>query len=307
MNISTLPIKKFTDAVTRYNSFFNSKVWQDVLSTSFNSYSIYVWDDETSDGFALTVFKKWMFSVAYIGFPVGKTISGKEIDVSNLNKLNSIKKDLNFDILRVVSTLKITGKNIFHAGKSFETEIKDLPNWEFDHLKGSLKRDVKKGLRNNILVKNAAKENSQNIYGMYHDTIIRNKGSLRYSPQYFEKIVMLQEPNIHCHIAVQDNKVASFIVTIDNNKSTYYLHGGSLIALRKYRSADILLVQAITNAKEKRMETFNLMSSPEDQPSLVTYKEKWGGVTNIQNTWDVIGNPIKGRILEAVMKLRGLF
>lgn len=306
MNISTLPIKKFTDAVTRYNSFFNSKVWQDVLSTSFNSYSLYVWDDETSDGFALTVFKKWMFSVAYIGFPIGKTILGKEIDVSTLNKLNAIKKDLNFDILRIVKTLKITGKNIFHAGKSFETEIKDLSNWKFDNLKGSLKRDVNKGLRNNILVKNAAKENSRNIYGMYHDTIIRNKGSLRYSSQYFENIVMLQNPNIHCCVAVQDDKVASFIVTIDNNKSTYYLHGGSLIDLRKYRSADVLLSQAITNARDRGMKSFNLMSSPENQTSLVTYKEKWGGTTDIQNTWDVIENPIKGRFLEVAMKLRGL-
>ena len=38
-------------------------------------------------------------------------------------------------------------------------------------------------------------------------------------------------------------------------------------------------------ARDAGCESFNFMSSPADQPSLVQYKEKWGGETRAQRTY----------------------
>lgn len=51
------------------------------------------------------------------------------------------------------------------------------------------------------------------------------------------------------------------------------------MAYRQYSPSDLQFNEAIQSAREDGYERFNLMSSPIDQPSLVKYKEKWGGET----------------------------
>ena len=54
-------------------------------------------------------------------------------------------------------------------------------------------------------------------------------------------------------------------------------------------------------------ESFNFMSSPPNQPSLVRYKEKWGGVTGVHRTYTMklgVAYPLF-RLAEAIARKLG--
>lgn len=306
MKITPTPSTSFTNAVESYNSFFHSTHWQKLLSESFNCFPLYIWDDELDDGFALTIFQKYFFSLGYIGFPLGKTIKDNYITQKHLNKFRKYSKTVNCDILRVLTIENNNLTHVQYAESTFETEIENLQKWELSLLKESLKRNIKKAEKNCIIITKTIHENTQKMYELYQETVKRNKGKIRYNSKYFNNISILKHPNLHCFTAYHKNEIASFIVTVDNNTTTYYLHSMQDLLLQKYRGTDFLLAHAIKSAKERKMERFNMMSSPVNQKSLVAYKEKWGGITSEQKTWDIILHPVIGRILQSAMKLQRL-
>ena len=119
--------------------------------------------------------------------------------------------------------------------------------------------------------------------------MLRNRGGLRYTPAYFEALLRLsqKQPLLRCLGALVDDEVASFLVVACNGTIAYYLHGGSDMRFQTFRPADLLFARAIAWAQDQGMQSFNMMASPAAQTSLVRYKEKWGGRTKDQYTYDV--------------------
>ena len=76
-------------------------------------------------------------------------------------------------------------------------------------------------------------------------------------------------------------------MAILNNKIVHYLHGAIDYEHRKSLPNDLLIYNAILWAKENNAIAFNLMSSPRKQLSLIKYKEKWGGKTSPNITYEL--------------------
>ena len=121
----------------------------------------------------------------------------------------------------------------------------------------------------------------------YEATVRRHTGTLRYNENYFRALVGLSrhEPALRILVAGDGVEVAGFAILVHHAGTAYYLHGGTASAYRQYSPNDLLLNEAIQLAQRDGAECFNLMSSPNDQPSLVKYKEKRGGVTKEHRTY----------------------
>lgn len=102
--------------------------------------------------------------------------------------------------------------------------------------------------------------------------------------------------NLRCLLAFLNEKIIGFVVVGCHGETAYYLHGAMDPTFRKHCTSDRLLFEAIVWAKEKGMNCFNLMSSPSSQPTLIRYKEKWGGVTRGHKVYEL---PIKPLTVQA--------
>ena len=92
----------------------------------------------------------------------------------------------------------------------------------------------------------------------------------------------------------------AFVVTVRHGAEANYLHGGFDAAFAAELPSDRLLLNAITGAQTEGLQIFNMMASPPDQPSLVRFKEKWGGITKAQSSYSVPLRPVKGAALHTL-------
>jgi lipid II:glycine glycyltransferase (peptidoglycan interpeptide bridge formation enzyme) len=175
-----------------------------------------------------------------------------------------------------------------------ETVIENLQSWSLGSVSKNLRRDVKKAQRSGIRVSRASRSVlGGKLYDIYSQTVKRHGGALRYNAGYFQGLLDLAvcQPRLRVLIASLDGHVAGFAVTARHGGTTCYLHGGADPEHRKNSPSDLLLDRAIHDAQRDGSQKFNLMASPDDQPSLVRYKEKWGGVTRDLRTYTVALSP----------------
>jgi lipid II:glycine glycyltransferase (peptidoglycan interpeptide bridge formation enzyme) len=175
-----------------------------------------------------------------------------------------------------------------------ETAITDLGSWDLMAVSKKLRRDIRKANRSGLEISrgvNAAL--GPVLYDMYRQTVMHHGGSLRYTQDYFSALSALagENPAIRLYTARADGDPVGFAVTVQDRETCYYLHGGSLPHARQSSPSDMMLADAIADAREAGSSTFNFMSSPADQPSLVRYKEKWGGETRSQRTYTLRLSP----------------
>ena len=169
-----------------------------------------------------------------------------------------------------------------------ETAITGLQNWEIRDASNNVRRDLKKARNSGLeFLESAGPDLADSVYALYRDTIHRHKGSLRYSHAYFSNLLRLSqaEPKLRVSVALDAGDVVAFNVSAIDGPGSYYLHGGMNPDASSNRPGALLMSAAIHWAREAGCESFNFMSSPADQPSLVQYKEKWGGETRAQRTY----------------------
>ena len=76
-----------------------------------------------------------------------------------------------------------------------------------------------------------------------------------------------------------NDAIAAYTVVALHGRTGYYLHGAFDWSHRELMPSAMLLNEAIEWARLAGCETFNLMSSPKGQDSLIKYKERWGAET----------------------------
>ena len=113
------------------------------------------------------------------------------------------------------------------------------------------------------------------LFDIYSQTVKRHGGSIRYSAVYFQELIKLSavQPRLRVLIATRNTDIAGFLVVARHGDTAYYLHGGATPEFQKSSPSDLLLNNAIHNAQQARSQTFSLMASPPQQPSLIRYKE----------------------------------
>jgi lipid II:glycine glycyltransferase (peptidoglycan interpeptide bridge formation enzyme) len=168
-----------------------------------------------------------------------------------------------------------------------ETAIPDLQDWGHHAVSTNIRRDLKKAAAAGLeLVDAKGADDGARLYEIYAATIKRHRGSLRYNARYFSRLIDLASTRQDLRVitARKHGDIAGFLVLVMDTDTAYYLHGGTNFELPNYHSAPLLFETAIEAAKSRGLRCFNFMSSPADQPTLVQYKEKWGGITRQHKT-----------------------
>lgn len=290
------PPKHWSELCTSHGDLFNSAEWHEVLSQGFGSKTLYGWNKRDSTGITITVFKAGPFRVGYIGFPVGGPVGSR---IETPDEMMSLKKVHFPSALHAVRILASAFRDDLSLALPVqlnpETAIEMLDEWKPD-VDRKLRQDMNKAGRSPIKVVDAADMiSAERIFRIYKETVSRHRGNMRYNKSYFNALLDLSKvcEKLRCLVAILDDKIVGFEVVACHGETGYSLHGCTNPAFKRYSPSDLLTYEAITWAKQQGMKCYNLMASPIDQGSLVKYKEKWGGVTRQQKTYNLVLRPMQ--------------
>ncbi|MDH5260743.1 MAG: GNAT family N-acetyltransferase [Gammaproteobacteria bacterium] len=291
--ISTVRPDHWEQLCDESGAFFSGGAWLDLLASSFKCRTLYVTND--TEGFSVSVFRGGPFHIGYLGFPVGGGV-GKGSAAQTLVEIIGAANNRHMPIcIRIPVSAFGQSPQLDHPFESNpETAIEDLQAWSLARVSKNLRRDIRKAQRSGLDVSLAnSSVNGKELYDIYAQTVKQHGGAIRYNAEYFHELLGLARGNSRLRVllAKQGNKVAGFAVTARHGDTTCYLHGGASLEHRKLSPSDLLLHRAICDAQHDGSQGFNLMASPEDQPSLVRYKEKWGGTTRNLRTYTIVLRP----------------
>jgi len=303
---SVSPHKEYLGLCDKETSLFHSPAWQEVLTAGFGIETLYGWNKQRQIGCAISIFKTAVFRIGFLGFPGGTIIGNQSLNDEFLQQLQHATYERPLHALRFTPSPfrdKVTLPERTETTR--ETAVLDLQAWELTNLSSNIRRDVRKGSRSLDLIEAKTTQDAQIMYQLYQSTIQRKFGQARYSHNYFQALVALSQKSdkIRCILAKTGNEVAGFLGVICSHNTAYYLHGSIAMHLRQLRASDYLLATAMQWAKDEGMEKFDMMASPLNQESLARYKERWGGETELQYTYNIpIVKPM-GQILQSSWQL----
>ena len=278
-------------AWARDKLLFHGEAWTALLESSFNARTQYIWDDTTACGGAVTSFPAGPFRLGFLGFPIGGLVGGDAPDAALIDRWQAQRSELLPVAVRIPVSGFVRAEPLAYPYESTpETAIVDLPSWTLAETSGNHRRDVNKALRSELEVVDARHEDQgDELFGIYADTLKRHSGGLRYNAAYFRGLVSLARANsqVRVMLAQRQGDTAGFVVVARHGSTAFYLHGGIVLQYRREQPSALLLHEAIQWARDIGCESFNLMSSPAGQQSLVWYKEKWGAETREHRTYSM--------------------
>jgi hypothetical protein len=299
------PPPKWKEICQAHYSLFHTSIWQSLLSRSFNVIPLFALGADKKTALALSLFPAGPFRIGYVGFPAGGTIGTQPLTATLAQQLVTADYPTTVHLLKlVVSPFSVPLRLNYSFEETWETAVRDLNDWHEKQLSGSIRRDIRKANKNNVQIKQADPSNAVAFFALYQETIRRHGGVLRYSQTYFRQLLELAQktPQLQCWSAIFNGEVTAFLVMAHEGETVFYLHGAIARAYQQYRSGDLLLSKAIRWAKDEGAREFNMMASPLDQPSLVWYKEKWGGVTGKQRSYDLPIRPAAAQLFRWLAK-----
>ncbi|RME33424.1 MAG: GNAT family N-acetyltransferase [Gammaproteobacteria bacterium] len=264
----------------------HSERWQAVLTAGLGCRPLYAVGDAGAAVFNL--FRKGPFRIAYLAHPVGGLLEGGEPGQLLTSFMAQARPAPH--LLRIpCSAFGDDWTLDWEAAETPETAICDLQAWSEERLPSGLRRNIRLSARRGCRVERLSSGHGGLVYALYRASIGRHGGSLRYPPAYFSALLELagRERRLRCLGAWVGGELAAFIVVAGHGDTCFYLHGGMLIEHAASQGPTRLFAEAIRWAREEGHATFNFMSSPPDQPSLVRYKERWGGVTRSHRTHEL--------------------
>lgn len=292
---SSKPPADWAALCAREKLLFHSSDWIDLLESAFNVQTQYVWDDAAECGGAVSSFSAGPFKLGYLGFPYGGLVGGTDLNEEILTSWRVQNRGPLPVAIRIPTSAFAESVDLsLPYEPTQETAIVDLPSWTLAATSGNHRRDIKKAMRSDLEISDANEaRDSVGIFKLYHDTVKRHRGGLRYNETYFRNLILLARSNPHIRVRVArlDQKIAGFTVVIRHGTVACYLHGGIDLNYREHQPSALLLNEAIEWAKGLGCHCFNLMSSPLGQQSLVWYKEKWGAETRQHRTYTLALRP----------------
>ncbi len=263
-----------------------SEDWAGVLHEGFGCTRL-----ETSGGMMWTVFRTLGVSVAYLRFPVG--LEGpdapQEAEIARgLDELRSRR----IDLARFSTTDALDWRTPL-AGPPValvETAIDPLHPWTEDRLAHGIRRKLRKARTAGLAVRDATGSDGAIAFDFYSETIQHRKGARRYNRRYFEALCGLAERDGRLSVGIVEDAgraPCGFIVVAHSKSSSHYLHGGFARHAGEHRPGYLAMAWAISLGVEFASLRFNMLVSPRDQPSLVAFKESFGGRSCMRWHYDV--------------------
>lgn len=285
-----------------------SEQWADVLAHGFGARRMTAGDDSCASS-GWTVFSRYGVSVGYANFPIGYD---DRDSAPRALSCPDVLAQAGMDVARFSSVSRAEPACLerFWRCDLPETCIEDVGAWQETALASSVRKKISKSLAAGVAVRDARSMDSELLYDMYADTISRNRGSMRYTRRYFDALTDLASRDSRLSIGMVHSRhvdPCGFIVVAHCGIVSYYLHGGFLAQAAAQRPGYVAMAWAIRRSQEVGSRRFNMLTSPADQPSLVAYKESFGGQTYPRRYYEralTAKGWLAGRALELAGRLR---
>lgn len=301
------PPQHWNGRCVQSGDLFNGARWQSVLGKGFGATTFYGWNEERLTGLTITVFKAGPFRVGYLAFPAGGTVGKGTLDEQIIADLKRSDFPGKIHLIRIPTSFLEDNRVIdLPYELTMETVIEDLQRWRYEGLSHNLKKSIRRAKSSPLAIVDAYElSQGQIIYRLYRETVLRHGGNLRYTEKYFRELISysLFNDDLRCILALADKEIAGFLIVACHHETAYDLHCCIQQDYKRYATSDMLTYVSIRWAKEQGMRYYNLMSSPANQMSLVRYKEKWGGVTLQNKTYELVLRPVQTRIFKLASSL----
>jgi hypothetical protein len=283
------------------NAFFYSKEWSDIVCHTLKAEMFFLARSEPDILYTVSVFKKGPFKIGYINFPFGIS------DDQNLNPqlLKDIfhRQQLIIHILIVNTRKKLVTFEEFYKTQLPETSILNFQKHSPDKLK-NLKISLRRGHNRGAIIKKAENnERYRQVFMLYQNTLILRGGLQKYSAEYFGKLMQLEENQGATFLAFVENDLVGFLSIVLHQKKAFALHSSYNRQYNRYCVVDMLMEAAVAFAKKQNCTEFNMGASPANQPSLVEFKEKWGGQTSPLYNYEIPLHPIMAPLFKCIRYL----
>jgi hypothetical protein len=252
---------------------------------------LFAWHGQRGLGVAVPVFRRAGMRIGFLGFPV----AGADFDVMDVHELAAcaagIASHANLDLVRVAQSQCIDGDTKATSIRP-EVWIDDFPEWRLADRKRLLK-DLAFARRSATDVELADQHfDAAGCFELYASTVSRHGGQIRYNVEYFHALhrLAMSSSSVEFVAAVEGEKVRGFAVLAVHGGVAYYLHGAIDAAGRRQGISDLLLERLLTLGQLAGCARFTFMASPWNQPGLLRYKQKWGGVSGFARVYDFAGS-----------------
>ena len=301
------PPPQWNELCSQNGDIFNAPEWHAVLSKGFGSKTLYGWDESTSTGLTVTIFKAGPFRIGYLAFPVGGGLPAEAISPHLIEVIRDSGLNKALHLLRMPASAFVQKEILSCPSQTtMETAIESLQEWDLAELSHNLQKAVKRAGRSPLEIADAVDPSQGRVlFQLYKDTIKRHGGNMRYTEKYFQALIELSKThsNLRCVLAMSGGEIAGFLAVGFHQNTAYDLHCCMNLPFRRYNPSDFLTSFSISWAKDEGMERYNLGSSPLQQASLVAYKEKWGGVTREQKTYELALRPVPAAIFNVSARI----
>lgn len=286
---------------------FSSPQWSSLLERAFRvrTLEINLGQDQTW----LHVFPAGPFGIGYLRFPVGGTRHMPQLPRAHLAVVAEAGGQARVDVLRI-SQSAFPGKPETlerPVTQLPQTAIPTLKDWNLEGLKGRERWSLRRAERSGLKVQNdPGSVDASQLYALYAATVARHRGARRYNPDYFRGLLEIAEgpPLIRTFSAHRDGALEAIVIIGSAGRHAAYLHGFASAPGRRDQASELTLAAAIQWCRDAGLEWLDMLASPADQPGLVQYKEKWGGVTRMQDHYELALRPGRAFCLRSAVRLR---
>jgi hypothetical protein len=289
MNLIVLeePSRSWDDFVSAHSDLiFHTSLWWRVLREGYTYPMRYLILEEEGRWLCALpgmIMGNRLIKIFYSLVPYGGFVGGKEHIPQFLNLLSRWARKEGIGRIQIID-LSIKKRRDLPDFKSVESyrHVLELKDKSADQIwkgyKDSLKRNIRMALNSHLRFENIkSKDQVEQLYKLYLDSMKRKKALIRYPIKLFRKIFDLLVPDFADMLFVKyQNQPVAGMVVIYSQQTAHYFHGGSDADYLHLRPNDLLFHNAIRTAAERGKSYFDFMGSGKHMVNLVRFKEKWG-------------------------------
>ena len=254
--------------------------WRSILTDGLNARIVVT--ELPSGTVATAVFRKYGTSVGYVGFPHG-LLACNTMNNALMHHLQHLRRE-GVDVVRA----NIQGSGVASpiAGGRLdailvETSIDSLERWSAADVSKRTLASFRKSIRSGVHLRPARSGEGGIVFGFYLEMLRKNRGRLRYSRRYFDRLCResCETEEIQVALACVDDRPVGFIAVACHEEDAFYIHGGFAAQDSTRRPGYAAMMWAIGRNQELGKKRFHMLASPLSQPSLTEFKESFGGVS----------------------------
>lgn len=277
---------------SQLGSIYHLSSWKEVISKTFGAEPFYfVLRDENDSiraGWPFFFVKSRLTGKRFVSLPMASFCDPLIDNTSALDELLNVilQKSMQFNTsyieIKTLNKFKSLIERDFKCYTGYKTHIlvldTDLTVTEksFD---GNVRRCLKKKKGNNVIVREATKNEDVKLFFKLHLRTRRKLGLLPQPWSFFNNMWEILYPKALCSLllASYENRTIAGAFFLKFKDTFYYEYGTSDEKFNKLFPNHILLWEAIKIAHKEKYKFFDFGRSSAENKGLIAFKKKWGG------------------------------